>query len=143
MKRSKRLVILLLVLVVVGGAAAAAACLLPDEDLESYETIELLNFEAEDAAALSYSYDGESIELENEDGEWKYTLDSAFPLDTDYVDSMLAALSGLTATAEIEAPDDKAPVELLGMRVLDEIIASELEVLRGQIAENGIMSLLQ
>ena len=108
MKRSKRLVILLLVLVVVGGAAAAAACLLPDEDLESYETIELLNFEAEDAAALSYSYDGESIELENEDGEWKYTLDSAFPLDTDYVDSMLAALSGLTATAEIEAPDDTA-----------------------------------
>ena len=143
MKRSKRLVILLLVLVVVGGAAAAAAYLLPDEDLESYETIELLNFEAEDAAALSYSYDNESIELENEDGEWKYALDSAFPLDTDYVDSMLAALSGLTATAEIEAPDDKAPVELLGMRVLDEIIASELEVLRGQIAENGIMSLLQ
>ena len=38
--------------------------------------------------------------------------------------------------------DDKAPVELLGMRVLDEIIASELEVLRDQIAEDGIMSLL-
>ena len=56
----------------------------------------------------SYSYDGESVELENEDGEWKYALDSAFPLDTDYVDSMLAALSGLTATSEIEAPDDKA-----------------------------------
>ena len=39
--------------------------------------------------------------------------------------------------------DDKAPVELLGMAVLDEIIANELEVLRGQIAENGIMSLLE
>lgn len=39
--------------------------------------------------------------------------------------------------------DDKAPVELLGMRVLDEIIAGELDTLRGQIAENGIMSLLQ
>lgn len=39
--------------------------------------------------------------------------------------------------------DDRAPVELLGMAVLDEIIAEELEVLRDQIAENGIMSLLE
>ena len=39
--------------------------------------------------------------------------------------------------------DDKAPVELLGMAVLDEIIANELDVLRDQIAENGIMSLLE
>ena len=39
--------------------------------------------------------------------------------------------------------DDKAPVELLGMRVLDEMISSELETLRGQIKENGIMSLLK
>ena len=38
--------------------------------------------------------------------------------------------------------DDKAPVELLGMRVLDEIIAGELDILRDQIAEDGIMSLL-
>ncbi len=39
--------------------------------------------------------------------------------------------------------DDKAPVELLGMRVLDEIIAAELDILRGQIAEDGIMGLLK
>ena len=39
--------------------------------------------------------------------------------------------------------DDKAPVELLGMRVLDEIIGSELDAIRGQIAEDGIMSLLE
>ena len=38
--------------------------------------------------------------------------------------------------------DDKAPVELLGMRVLDEMISTELESLRSQIKENGIMSLL-
>lgn len=39
--------------------------------------------------------------------------------------------------------DDKAPVELLGMRVLDEIIGSELDMLREQIREQGIMSLLE
>ena len=43
---------------------------------------------------------------------------------------------------ELILTDDKAPVELLGMRVLDEMISSELETLRGQIKENGIMSLL-
>ena len=44
---------------------------------------------------------------------------------------------------ELILTDDKAPVELLGMRVLDEMISSELETLRGQIKENGIMSLLR
>lgn len=37
--------------------------------------------------------------------------------------------------------DDKAPVELLGMRVLDEIISTELDALRETIREDGIMSL--
>ena len=39
--------------------------------------------------------------------------------------------------------DDKAPVELLGMAVLDEIIGTELDALREQIREEGIMSLLE
>ena len=39
--------------------------------------------------------------------------------------------------------DDKAPVELLGMEVLDEIIGAELDALRDQIREDGIMSLLK
>ena len=39
--------------------------------------------------------------------------------------------------------DDKAPVELLGMEVLDEIIGTELDALRDQIREDGIMSLLK
>ena len=48
----------------------------------------------------------------------------------------------LVEGGELILTDDKAPVELLGMRVLDEMISSELETLRGQIKENGIMSLL-
>ena len=55
------------------------------------------------------------------------------------VDDGLEAVEG----GDYILTDDRAPVELLSMRVLDEIIAGELEVLRGQIAENGIMSLLQ
>ena len=55
------------------------------------------------------------------------------------VDNGLEAVEG----GDYILTDDKAPVELLGMAVLDEIIANELEVLRDQIAENGIMSLLE
>ena len=55
------------------------------------------------------------------------------------VDEGLEAVEG----GDYILTDDKAPVELLGMAVLDEIIANELDVLRDQIAENGIMSLLE
>lgn len=108
MKRSKRLLILFAALVAVSGAAAAAVYLLPDEELESYSAISLFSFEPEEASALSYTYDGETVELVNDGGAWEYAGDSAFPLDDDYVDSMLAALGGLTATQEITAPEDTA-----------------------------------
>ena len=55
------------------------------------------------------------------------------------VDDALAPAGG----GDYILTDDKAPVELLGMRVLDEIIGSELDAIRGQIAEEGIMSLLE
>ena len=55
------------------------------------------------------------------------------------VDDALAPAGG----GDYILTDDKAPVELLGMRVLDEIIGSELDAIRGQIAQEGIMSLLE
>ena len=39
--------------------------------------------------------------------------------------------------------DDKAPVELLGMRAIDELILSDLEYYRGIIKEDGIGGLLE
>ena len=54
------------------------------------------------------------------------------------VDGDMFAVEG----GEYILTDDKAPVELLGMAVLDEIIGSELEGLRERIAAEGIMSLL-
>ena len=98
MRRGKRLLIMLLALALVALAAAGAVYLLPDEDLEEYEEITLLSFEQEDAQALSYTYEDETVELVNDDGTWEYALDADFPLDSSYVDSMLASLSSLVAT---------------------------------------------
>ncbi len=39
--------------------------------------------------------------------------------------------------------DDKAPVELLGMKVIDELIQSELSYYKKQIKENGFSALLE
>ena len=39
--------------------------------------------------------------------------------------------------------DDKAPVELLSMRVLDEMINEELEYLKGSIKGKGIKELYE
>ena len=108
MRRGKRLLIMLLALALVALAAAGAVYLLPDEDLEEYEEITLLSFEQEDAQALSYTYEDETVELVNDDGTWEYALDADFPLDSSYVDSMLASLSSLAATQEITAPEDTA-----------------------------------
>ena len=38
--------------------------------------------------------------------------------------------------------DDKAPVEVLGMRVLDELIEGELNYYRDQVKTNGLLSLI-
>ena len=108
MRRGKRLLIMLLALALVALAAAGAVYLLPDENLEEYEEITLLSFEQEDALALSYTYEDETVELVNDDGTWEYALDADFPLDSSCVDSMLASLSSLAATQEITAPEDTA-----------------------------------
>jgi len=39
--------------------------------------------------------------------------------------------------------DDKAPVELLGMRVIDDIIQDELVYYKAQFREKGIRGLLE
>ena len=114
MRRGKRLLIMLLALALVALAAAGAVYLLPDEDLEEYEEITLLSFEQEDAQALSYTYEDETVELVNDDGTWEYALDADFPLDSSCVDSMLASLSSLAATQEITAPEDTAQYGLDG-----------------------------
>ncbi len=54
------------------------------------------------------------------------------------VDARLTEIEG----GELLLTDDRAPVELLGMRVLDEIIMDELTAIRSAISEKGIFGFL-
>ncbi|MCD8066328.1 MAG: fused MFS/spermidine synthase [Oscillospiraceae bacterium] len=65
--------------------------------------------------------------------------------NTELAEMMQRVADGLTAYdgGNCIFTDDKAPVELLGMRAIDEIIGDELTSIRGIYSEQGIDGLLQ
>lgn len=65
--------------------------------------------------------------------------------DTGLADLMDRVSEGMTAyePGDYLMTDDRAPVELLGMRVIDEIIREEVEYYRGIFERDGIRGLLE
>ena len=65
--------------------------------------------------------------------------------DTRLADLMDRVSEGMTAyePGDYLMTDDRAPVELLGMRVIDEIIREEVEYYRGIFERDGIRGLLE
>lgn len=64
--------------------------------------------------------------------------------DSDYADMMRTVYSKLTpyAGGACILTDDKAPVEVLGMRVLDELIGDELKYYKDELKTGGLSALL-
>ena len=64
--------------------------------------------------------------------------------DPDYAAMMKTVSGKLTEYqgGDCILTDDKAPVEVLGMRVLDELIEGELNYYRDQVKTNGLLSLI-
>ncbi len=64
--------------------------------------------------------------------------------DSDYADMMRTVYSKLTPYegGNRILTDDKAPVEVLGMKVLDELIGGELDYYRSELESGGLASLL-
>ncbi len=106
MKRGKKLGILFIVLVVACAAAFAATKLSAEEEAEEDQAVSILTLDTDAVTALSWTYEGETLSFENTDGVWAYTEDEAFPLSTAYIDSMLEAISDITASKTIESPEE-------------------------------------
>ena len=64
--------------------------------------------------------------------------------DSDYADMMRTVYSKLTPYegGSCILTDDKAPVEVLGMRVLDELIADELNYYKDELRTGGLSALI-
>ena len=78
--------------------------------------------------------------------DWQATLSASVArlTDADYA-AMMETVSGKLTEyqgGDCILTDDKAPVEVLGMRVLDELIEGELNYYRDQVKTNGLLSLI-
>lgn len=106
MTRGRKLGVLLAALIVI-SAAAYLTLQLTAETEETVETTPLLDVEADDITALSWTYDGETLSFTlGDDESWAYDGDDSFPLRESRVTSAVDALAELTATKTLEDPAD-------------------------------------
>lgn len=106
MKRGNKLFALLLVLALVVGATCAVTFLKPeDSGAEEEPAATVFTLDADTVTYISWNY-YEPVSFEKQDGQWVYTEDSAFPLNSTYIDTMLNTLREVTAYKTIEAVED-------------------------------------
>ena len=107
MKRAKKLLILLGVLIVVCAASFAASKLNPElnTDSDDSEDTAVFTLDADSVTALSFKYTG-SLSFERDDGTWYSNDDPDFPLDSSRIDSMISAISSISAERTIDDPSD-------------------------------------
>ena len=115
-KRSKKLLLMALTLALLGGATVLATKLNPE--LNSSETTEeessvtsstILELDESSVSNIKWTYNEETLSFSQNNGSWTYDGDSAFPLNTGYLDTIFTNLSSLTAYYEpLENVEDLA-----------------------------------
>ena len=111
MKKGKRLAILIVVAVLFGAGsvllqqntsqqqAAKDAATTADKPV-------LMTLDTQDATALRYTRDGETVDLSMQNGQWVYTPRTAFALDSDKVQTMLSSLATVDAVRSVTDNSD-------------------------------------
>ena len=111
MTRGKKLFVLLLALVILTGVTLLVAHLVPDEDESTAEDTSYIIFslDPDQVTQLSWTYEDSTVTLtKDENSNWSYPDDEAFPLDASYPDAMVQALKEVSATKTIESPENLA-----------------------------------
>ncbi len=108
MTRGKKLIILAVAL-----AAVIAIFFLVSGVSSSYtqsltdSTTELFYMEStDDATAVSWSYEDESVAFVKNDETWEYADDADFPVNESTLNSMVSYLCSVTSSKTIESPED-------------------------------------
>ena len=108
MYRSKRLILLLAVLIVACGAAFLA--LNWQEKQEQIQTSgeAVLTIEPDSVSALSWTRGETSLAFtRDENGDWTYDEDAAFPVDPEAMEELLAPFAPFSAAFVIEEAEDE------------------------------------
>lgn len=111
MTRGKKIFVLLLALVILTGVTLLVAHLVPDEDESTAEDTSYIIFslDPDQVTQLSWTYEDSTVTLtKDENSNWSYPDDEAFPLDASYPDAMVQALKEVSATKTIESPENLA-----------------------------------
>jgi len=104
-KRTKKLIALVVILcLLVIGYFTIAIVIDWAESLDL--SVSVSSIDTDSITALSWTKDGETIELLRKDGVWQNAADPLFPVDQDSgkISAMLSAIASVTASKEIKSP---------------------------------------
>lgn len=108
MARSKRLLILLAVLLVVCGAAVFALNWRERQEQIAVSGEEVLTIDPDSVRSLSWTYGETSLAFtRDEEGNWSYDGDAAFPVDPEAMEELLAPFAPFSAAFVIEEVEDE------------------------------------
>lgn len=108
MKRTTKLLVLtgVLVVVVAGCFIAEKITDRQSEDAAEDTTVAVTAEDDGDLTDMRWTYDGQAYELLKDGDDWQVSGEDDFPLDAQYSSAMAAALTDVTATRQLEVPDD-------------------------------------
>lgn len=111
MKRGKRLLVLTAVLAVFVAGTLILKSVNDAKEAAEKTTEEkpvVLALDTDNLTALAYTYQGETLRFEKTDDVWHYADDTAFPLKTSLITSMVSALKSITASRTVADSLDQA-----------------------------------
>ena len=109
MKAKQRTLAILLALLVLAAAALAILTAVNKKaaaSSESTSAITLTSYSADAVQAILYDYNGETVSLQNTSGTWALADDPSYHLNQTLVQSMVTALTDLTALRTIPDSSD-------------------------------------
>lgn len=104
MNKQKKLLVMLAALVLV--SAVTVVVVRREETKEKIKNTPATILEWSDISAVSWSYEGNSYAFEKTDGTWVYPEDTAFPVDQEKMEEILAQFEDLGAAFTIEEVED-------------------------------------
>ena len=108
MTRGRKLGLLLLALAALLVLTIVVMELAPDgEGTEEATAVTIFTLDPDQVTSLTWQYEEETISLEkDQENNWTYPADAAFPLDQSYPDAMVQALKEIQAAKTIENVED-------------------------------------
>ncbi|MDD5863616.1 MAG: DUF4340 domain-containing protein [Firmicutes bacterium] len=105
MKRGKKLLLLLIVLALLTGATAAVKLTVKDDTQPEEAAATVFSLNPDEVTKLGWDY-SEKVSFTAGESGWVCDQDAAFPVDETYLTAMLDALTEVTSTKTIEAPEN-------------------------------------